>query len=154
MREDRPLERFVRGHRREALRVTFFNKLNANERLAAIGAAIIIISWIVGLVGSYGIGSSVIALLGAIAVLVIYYIKYSPTQAMTWPMPVQTIVLAIAAISALLAVLGALPLLGLLSFYGVLAIAAAIGTIVGAVIMAWGAWQDYQAMPKTTPPNP
>jgi hypothetical protein len=153
MREEGPLERSVRGHRREALRVTFFNKLNANERLAAIGAAIIIISWIVGLVGSYGIGSSVIALLGAIAVLVIYYIKYSPTQSMTWPMPVQTIVLGIAAVSALLALLGALPLLGLLSFYGVLAIAAAIGTIVGAVIMAWGAWQDYQAMPKTTPPS-
>ncbi|MDQ2965964.1 MAG: hypothetical protein M3R57_08970 [Chloroflexota bacterium] len=133
--------------------MTFFNKLNANERLAAIGAAIVIISWVVGAVGSYGIGSSVIALLGAIAVLVIYYIKYSPTQSMTWPMPVQTIILGISGVSALLALLGALPLLGLLSFYGVLAIAAAIGTIVGAVIMAWGAWQDYQAMPKTTPPS-
>lgn len=135
--------------------MTFFNKLNANERLAAIGAGIILISWLVGIVGSFGIGSSIVSLLGALAVLVIYYLKYSPTQSMTWPMPVQTIVLGISAVVALLALLGVLPILSLLGAFGAypLAILAAIGTVVGAVVMAWGAWQDYQAMPKATPPS-
>jgi hypothetical protein len=152
MREDSPLERSVRGHREEALRVTFFNKLNANERLVAIGAVIVIISWLVGIVGAYGIGAGTIPLLGAIAVLVIYYLKYSPTQTMTWPMPIPTIVLGISAVSVLLALLGALPVLGLLGLFG-LAVIAAIGVLVGSAVMAWGAWQDYQAMPKTTPPS-
>jgi hypothetical protein len=135
--------------------VTFFNKLNANERLVAIGAVIVIISWLVGIVGSFGLGANLVSLLGAIAVLAIYYIKYSPTQKMTWPMPVQTIVLGISAVVAILAVLGAVQLLGLLSglsLFGLFFLSV-IGTTVGAVIMAWGAWQEYQAMPKTTPPS-
>jgi hypothetical protein len=133
--------------------VTFYNKLTANERLVAIGAAIVIISWLVGIASSIGIGAGTIPLLGAIAVLVIYFLKYSPTQSITWPMPVQTIVLVIAAISALLALIGALPWLSILGLLGILGIIAMIGGVVGAVIMAWGAWQDYQAMPKTTPPS-
>jgi hypothetical protein len=133
--------------------VTFYNKLNANERLVVIGAVIVIISFLVGMVGAFGIGAGSIPLVGAIAVLVIYYLKYSPTQSMTWPMPVPTIVLGISAISAVLAVIGALPLLGLLGLFGI-GVLAGIGTLVGAAIMAWGAWQDYQAMPKTTPPSP
>jgi hypothetical protein len=155
VRESSPLGQQFRGHRREALRVTFYNKLNANERLVAIGAVIVIIAWLVGIASSFGFGTGTIPLLGAIAVLVVYYLKSSPTQSIAWPMPVQTIVLAIAAISALLALLGVLPLLGLLSAFAdvPLLILSGVGTVVGAVIMAWGAWQDYQAMPKTTPPS-
>lgn len=131
--------------------MTFFNKLNANERLVAIGAVVVIISWLVGLtseLGFLGIGS--VQLIAAIAVLVIYYLKYSGTRSVTWPMPVQTIVLAISAIAAVLAIVGALPGLAFIAtLYGI----SLIGTLVGAVLMAWGAWQDYQAMPKTTPPS-
>lgn len=133
--------------------MTFYSKLNANERLVAIGAVIVIIGWLLGIVGTIGIGAGSIPLLGAIAILVIYFLKYSPTQSITWPMPVQTIVLAIAAISAVLALVGALPWLSLLGVLGILGLLATIGSIVGALIMAWGAWQDYQAMPKTTPPS-
>ena len=133
--------------------MTFYNKLNANERLVAIGAIIVIIAWIVGIASSIGIGVGSIPLIGAIAVLVIYFLKYSPTSTMTWPMPVQTIVLAISAISALLALIGGLPWLSLLGLLGILGILSVVGSIVGAIIMAWGAWQDYQAMPKTTPPS-
>jgi hypothetical protein len=131
--------------------VTFFNKLNANERLVGIGAVIVIISWLVGLVSEFGfLGLGSVQLIAAIAVLVIYYLKYSSSQPMTWPMPVQTIVLAISAIGAVLAIVGALPGLALIAtIYGI----SLIGTVVGAVLMAWGAWQDYQAMPKTTPPS-
>jgi hypothetical protein len=130
--------------------VTFYNKLNANERLVAIGAVIVIISWLVGIAGAYGVGAGTIPLLGAIAVLAIYYLKYSPTQTITWPAPIQTIVLAVAAISALLALIGALSGLAVLgSLYGI----SQIGVLVGSALMAWGAWQEYQAMPKTTPPS-
>jgi hypothetical protein len=131
--------------------VTFYNKLNANERLVAIGAVIVIISWIVGMVSPLGfLGLGSVQLIAAIAVLVIYYLKYSGSQSTAWPMPVQTIVLAISAIAAVLAIVGALPGLSLIaSLYGI----SLIGTLVGAAIMAWGAWQDYQAMPKTTPPS-
>ena len=132
--------------------MTFFNRLNANERLVAIGSVIVIISFLVGMVGAFGIGAGTVPLIGAIAVLVIYFLKYSPTQSMTWPMPVQTIVLAISAISAVLAILGLLPLLGFLGLLG-LGVLAALGTLVRSVIMTWGAWQDYQAMPRTTPPS-
>lgn len=132
--------------------MTFFNKLNANERLVTIGAVIVIISFLIGMVAAYGIGAGSIPLVGALAVLVIYFLKYSPTQSMTWPMPVQTIVLAISAISVVLAIIGVLPVLGLLGLLGI-GVLAGLGTLVGSAIMAWGSWQDYQAMPKTTPPS-
>lgn len=134
----------------------FYNKLNAAERLVAIGAVIVIISWIVGLAGGFGFGANTLALLGAIAVLAIYFLKYSPSQSVNWPAPIPLIVLGISAVVALVAVVGALPALSLLSGLGgffAIAILALIGTAVGGVIMAWGAWQEYQAMPKTTPPS-
>jgi hypothetical protein len=132
--------------------VAFWNKLNANERLAGIGAIVVIVGFIVSLLGSYGFGANTLVLLGAIAVLAIYYLKYSPTQTMTWPAPIPTIVLAISAIAAILAILGALPALGLLGGLGLYTLGAIL-TVIGAVIMVWGAWQEYQAMPKATPPT-
>lgn len=133
------------------LLVAFWNRLNANERLAGIGAIVVIVGYLVSLLGSYGFGSNTIALLGAIAVLAIYFLKYSPTQTMTWPAPVPTIVLAVSAITAILAILGALPALGLLGGLGLFTLGAIL-TVIGAIIMVWGAWQEYQAMPKATPP--
>jgi hypothetical protein len=132
--------------------VAFWNRLNANERLAGIGAIVIVVSWLVGIASGIGFGSSV-ALIGAIAVLVIYWLKYSPTQTVTWPAPVATIVLIISGVVALLAVIGGLSLLSLLGALGSLYAIAIVGTVVGALIMVWGAWQDYQAMPKSTPPT-
>jgi hypothetical protein len=133
-----------------------WNKFNARERMTATGAGIVIVAWIVGLVGSYGFGSSIVGLLGAIAVLVILYLKYAPNQSITWPAPIPLIVLVISAIVALLAVLGllqGLQLLGIgIGFFG-LYIAAVILNAIGAVLMVWGAWQEYQlnAPARTTP---
>jgi multisubunit Na+/H+ antiporter MnhG subunit len=135
--------------------VEFWNKLNAKERLAGIGAIVIIVSWLVGIASGVGFGSS-IALIGAIIVLVIYYLKYSPTQNVNWPSPVPTIVLIVSGIVAILAILGALSILsflGAFATYSILYTISVIGTVVGALIMVWGAWQDYQAMPKSTPPG-
>jgi hypothetical protein len=131
-----------------------WQKFNANERLVAIGAVVVIVAWLVGIVSAYGLATSTITLLGAIAVLVVYYLKYAPNQNITWPAPIPTIVLGISAIAALLAVINALQWIGVSSLFGGLAILSVLGAAVGALIMVWGAWQEYQAMPKTAPPAP
>src|SRR5215208_460711 len=107
--------RVVGSHaaRKEAGRVEFYNKLNANERLAAIGAAVVIVSWIVSLVGAFGLGSGTITLLCAIGVVAVYYLKYSPTQNVNWPAPVPLIVLALSGLAGLLALVALLQLIGL-----------------------------------------
>jgi hypothetical protein len=129
-----------------------WEKFNPRERLTAIGAALIILGFIVSIAG-YGIGAGTISLIGAIAILVILYLKYSPTQSITWPAPVPLIVLGIAAVVALLAaidVLSSLRFLGLLGF-GVGAVALVLEAI-GAALMVWGAWQEYQ-IEKPAMPN-
>ena len=131
-----------------------WQKFNANERLAAIGAVVVIVSWLVGIVSAYGLATSTITLLGALAVLAIYYLKYAPNQNINWPAPIQTIVLGVSAVAALLAVINALQWIGVSSLFGGLAILGVLGAAVGALIMVWGAWQEYQAMPKAAPPSP
>ena len=136
-----------------------WNKLNPRERLTTWGTLAVVVGWIIGLTASYGIGGGGLALIGAIAVLVIFYLKYAPGQTVAWPAPVATIVLvisAIVAIGALLTLLNMLQLLGLAG-YGFFAgaILAGIVTAAGAVLMLWGAWQEYQltaAAPAPTPP--
>jgi hypothetical protein len=133
----------------------FWAKLNANERLVGIGALVITVSWIVGVLGSYGLGTSILALLGAIAALVVLYLKYSPTSNVTWPAPIPVILLAIAAVVGvveLLALLQLLSILGALSLFGgifALYLIAAIGTVVGAAIMLWGSYQEWDASKRT-----
>jgi hypothetical protein len=126
----------------------FWNKLNANEKLVGYGAIVVAIAFLLGLVGgSFGYGST--DLIAAIVILVIYWLKYSPNP-IAWPAPVQTIVLIIAGISAILALLGLLPVLGFFSLG--LYFIAAILNLIGCALMAYGAWKEYQVMPKTAPP--
>ena len=121
-----------------------WNKLNPRERLTAIGALVVALSWIVSLAG-YGVSAGTISLLGAIAVLVILYLKYNPNQSVTWPAPIPTIVLAISGIVALLAAIDVLTSLRYLGLFGFgVGIVALILEAVGAALMAWGAWQEYQ----------
>jgi O-antigen/teichoic acid export membrane protein len=143
-----------------------WNQFNSRERLSAIGAGLLILAWIVGLF-TYGIGTSTISLLGAIAVLAILYVKYTPTMNVTWPAPVSLLVLVVSAVIALLVLLDLLqilPYLGLARYFGGAVILVLILEVVGAALMAWGAWQEYQvvkpAMPNfgsttsSTPPPP
>ncbi len=86
--------------------------------------------------------------------LVIFYLKYAPNQSVAWPAPVPTIILvisAIVAIGALLTLLDMLRFLGLVG-YGFVAgaILAGVVTAVGAVLMLWGAWQEYQLSAPAT----
>jgi hypothetical protein len=133
--------------------VEFWNKLNANERLVGIGAIVVIVGYIVSLLGTSGfVGGSTLALVGAIVVLVIYFLKYSPTQNITWPAPIPTVVLVISGIVALLTILTGLGSLGFLGGLGMYAIGNIV-SLIGGLVMVWGAWQDYQTMPKSTPPT-
>jgi len=122
-------------------------KLNANERLVSYGAIAVLVSVLLGAGAGGGIGYGFIT---AILVLVIYYLKYSPTSNITWPAPVPTIVLIITGISALFAVLTVLPLLGALGLfgYGGLWVIGFLLDVVGVLVMAYGAWREYQASAK------
>ena len=128
----------------------WWKKLNANEKLVMYGAALVVVAFLVGTAGG-GFGTASGDLVAAIVIGVIYWLKYSPNK-ISWPLPVQTLVLAIAGISALFALLALLGWIGFLGF-GLFGIAILINAI-GCGIMAYGAWKEYQAMPKTAAPPP
>ena len=141
-----------------------WGKLNPRERLSGWGALAIAVGWIIGLTAPFGIGSNSVALIGAIAVAVIFYLKYSPTQTIAWPAPVPTIVLvisAVVAVGALLTLLNLMSWLGIAGGFFAGGLLASAVTAVGAGIMVWGAWQEYQlttpatqsgSAPATAPP--
>lgn len=117
-------------------------KLNPRERLTAIGAGLILASWILGLVArGFGVGS--IGLVGALAVLVVLYLKYT-NSSITWPAPVPLINLAISAIVGILALLTLLEWLSFIDLLGITAILSLGLYVVGAGLMAWGAYQEWQ----------
>ena len=128
----------------------FWNKLNSNEKMVMYGAIIVVVAFIIGLVGSYGFGSASTDLIAAIAIAVIYWLKYSPNK-ITWPAPVATIVLVIAGIAALFAILAALTAVGLLFGFGLYGIGLIVNAV-GCAVMAWFAYKEYQAIPKAAPP--
>jgi hypothetical protein len=131
-----------------------WNKLNPRERLTAIGALIVALSWIVSLAG-YGVSAGTISLLGAIAVLAIFYLKYAPNQNITWPAPIPTIVLGVSGVVALIAAIDVLTSLRYLGLFGFGAgIIALILEAIGAGLMAWGAWQEYQLTTASSPSAP
>src|SRR2546428_11279114 len=95
-----------------------WTKLNERERRAAIGAGLIVLSWLLGLVlagGFYGVaGAGGIGLLGALAVLAVFYLRYAPNTNVTWPAPYPVILLAISAIVGVIALLQFLQLISVL----------------------------------------
>ena len=138
---------------------TWWQKLNANERMAATGAIVV---FVVAL-----LGTSWLALIGSAVVLVVYWLKYSPNK-ITWPAPVELINVVISGIIGLFAIVGLLFALGIGSFglgilgmgggflggVYILVIGAAIAYAVGAGMMFLGTWREYQVMPKTAPSAP
>ena len=126
----------------------FWNKLNANEKKVLTGAGIAIVGNLLSFGGSYG----TFGLVAAIGVAVVYWLKYSGSN-INWPMPVQTIVLALTGIGGIFALLGLLIGLSLIFYFGVYGIGLVISAI-GAIMMAWFAYKEYQAMPKPSAPTP
>jgi hypothetical protein len=128
-----------------------WEKFNPRERMTAAGAGIVILAWLVGIVArGFGVGS--IALIGAIAVLVILYLKYAPNQNIAWPIATSLLILGISVIVAVAALLTLLDLLPFISVLGASAIISLLLYVIGAAVMAWGAWQEYQ-IDKPAMPN-
>jgi hypothetical protein len=133
----------------------FMSKLNANEKQVIYGAIVVVVAFVVGAVGGYGyLGSGSGDLAAAVAIAVIYWLKYQP-NAINWPVPPQTIVLVIAAVAAFFAVLALVSWLGLLGL-GLVSLftLAIVLNAIGCGMMAYGAWKEYQAMPKAAAPPP
>jgi len=130
----------------------FMNKLNTNEKQVMYGAVVVVIAYIVGAVSGFGfLGSGSGDLAAAVAITVIYWLKYQPSQ-INWPIPVQTIVLGIAGVAAFFALITIVTLLFALGL-NLISLAMILNAI-GCVVMAYGAWNEYQALPKTAPPPP
>ena len=130
-----------------------WSTLNTRERQTAIGAGLIVLSWLLGIVLSRGFfgfgGAGSLGLLGAIAVLVVIYLKHAPNTKVTMPAPYATILLGIAAVVAVLALLQGLQLLSVLgylaAFGGGSSIVVLLVNWAGAGLMVWGAYQEWQA---------
>ena len=128
----------------------FMGKLNANEKQVMYGAAIVVVAFVIGLASGFGyLSGSSGDLAAAVAIAVIYWLKYQPNP-INWPIPPQTLVLGIAAVAAFFAVVAVFAWLGFigLSLYSL----AVILNAVGCGWMAYYAWNEYQTMPKAAPP--
>jgi len=126
-----------------------WNKFNPRERLTGIGALVIILGWIVGLTAR-GLGIGSLGLLGAVAVLVVLYLKYANPD-IKWPVHVALIILAISAVVAIAAVLTLLDWFGYLGILGISGLLSLGLYVIGALLMVWGAWQEYQVEKPALP---
>lgn len=117
-----------------------FNKLSANERLAAIGAAVLIIFSLI----SYGFGLSSLGVLAAIALLVVIFLpQFSPSTSL--PGSRGSLMLLTGGIAGVVMVLAFLSLMSILfAGFGANDLFFTIA-VVGGVIAAWASWQEFQA---------
>ncbi len=104
---------------------------------------------------SGGTGLGFLGLLGAIAAIVVIYLKYAPNMKITWPAPIPVIQLGIAVVVALVALYllwqnfsnssatsGCSGISGCPS-WPMTDWIAVLGVVVGAALMVWGAYQDW-----------
>ena len=115
------------------------------------GAGVVLVAFVLNVVatGAYGALNN---LLAAIIITAIYWIKYS-TMKVPWPVPIETIVLAVAGISAVLVILQILPQISTLFNLNLGGISVLVNAG-GVGVMAFGAWRAYSTMPKAkTPPK-
>ena len=138
-----------------------WGKLNANERMASSGALLVLVAFVLGIVfgGFLGMGGTgIVGVLAAIALLVVYYLKYDPNTKITWPAPIPVVAFAIGGITgviALLALLSILGILGVLATYGGFTyLLAPIVNVVGAVMMGWFTYKEWQAYKASVPAAP
>jgi hypothetical protein len=125
--------------------VAIWNQFNPRERLMAIGAGLIVLAWIVSL-ATFGLGANTLALILAVAALAVLYVKYAPNMKVNWPASPTLILIVLSAVIAvivLLDLLRYLSLLGFAAYFGGVIVALLL-EVVGAGLMAWGAWQEYQ----------
>lgn len=130
-----------------------WSTLNTRERRAVIGAGLIVLSWLLGIVLSSGLfglaGAGGLGLLGAIALLAVVYLQHAPNKSVTLPAPYATILLGISAVVALIALLQFLQLVSVLGFLATYGGATVILVLLldwaGVALMLWGAYREWQA---------
>jgi hypothetical protein len=125
-----------------------WNKFNPRERLVAAGSAIVVVAWLVGLVTFFGYGLTTLALIAAIAALVILYLKYAPNSNVNFPAPVSLLLVVLGGLAALFVIIDFLRELSFLSAGDAIT---GIAFLVGAGLMAWGGWQEYQVEKPAMP---
>jgi hypothetical protein len=138
-------------------------KLSANEKLVAYGVPAVVVGWILGQIlgsstyGAAGIYSvtinyfgwgnaglfAILALLAAIVVGVVLYLKVAPNMNITWPMPVGQILLGLAVVTLACGVLMTLIQVTNGGNPPALMYVADIIVIGGGALMSWGAYQGY-----------
>ena len=151
---------------KEALNVLneILAKLTQNEKLIGIGAAIVAVAWLLGVLitdswysasGAQTMG--LIAVIAAVVAVVVLYLKYAPNQNITWPAPLPVILLGIAAVAGVVALIGLLqaftydPFSGYGNLIGVkiskpiMIYVAAAGVVVGAGLMVYATYLDWNA---------
>ena len=122
-----------------------WNKLNPRERFTTFGVGMVVVGFLLSVL-DYSAGGTTLSLLAALGVLVVLYLKYSPSSNVNWPAPVPTIVLGLSVVALIAAALEVLRwvsfilsnLLGLWS-------AGTIIILVGTIVMVWQSWLEYQA---------
>jgi small-conductance mechanosensitive channel len=124
-------------------------KFTANERLTAIGAALVILGAIVSGAGRGLVGAGSLGLLAAIAALVVLYLKYAPNTNITWPLPPGQILMALSAVVAIIALLNLIDLLGYISllaqYGGATTVIGLAAYWIGAGLMGWSAYKEWTA---------
>jgi hypothetical protein len=151
---------------KEALHVLneILAKLTQNEKLIGIGAAIVAVAWLLGVLitdswysasGAQTMG--LLAVVAAAVAVVILYLKYAPNTNITWPAPLPVIFLVVAAVAGVVALFGLLqaftydPFSGLGNLAGfkiskpIMIYVAAAGVVVGAGLMVYAAYLDWTA---------
>jgi len=151
---------------KEALHVLneILAKLTQNEKLIGIGAAIVAVAWLLGVLitdswysasGAQTMG--LLAVVAAAVAVVILYLKYAPNTNITWPAPLPVIFLVVAAVAGVVALFGLLQaftydpfggygnLVGVKISKPIMIYVAAAGVVVGAGLMVYAAYLDWTA---------
>jgi hypothetical protein len=121
-----------------------FGKLSSNEKLAVYGSAATLIG---GIVGGTVSALGWLAFVAAIAMLAIVFLpQLSPSTSL--PGSKGSLMLICGAVAGIIMVLALLTILGLLgTYFAVLPLNAIffLIAVVGAVVMAWAGWQEFQS---------
>ena len=142
-------------------------KITANERLIGIGAIVVGVAWLLGVLitdswysasGAQTMG--LLAVVAAAVAIVVLYLKYAPNTNITWPAPLPVIFLVLAAVAGVVALFGLLQaftydpfggyggLVGVKVSKPIMLYVAAAGVAVGAGLMVYAAYMDWTASKK------
>jgi glucan phosphoethanolaminetransferase (alkaline phosphatase superfamily) len=131
-----------------------FSALNANDRMAAIAAVIVVITGVISVANQWGVLMFVPILAGAGVLFIVFQARVAPAAKL--PMTRGTLLLGLGAIAALIWAAVTLQYLGYILTPPIL-IFDSIQFIVGlvaAIVMAFAGWRAYQSEKGAAPAAP